>query len=556
MKKQSGGAEAILQRMRAVKQVLEDQKTKRPSRKRDRKAERARRLAKLAGISSIPHPALNPTPVPAQAATTVANTIKCRFCGLEFALLPDLARHHQADHAAIKQAFIINGRGECQTGIYTLTKDGIIGPLQGELLNRAPNSRELLEVARSTCCKDWFFKELGKRYAYLPPRLFVQAAQICSEAKLEISWHQDKYLCPDGCKSYIPPQSMPSLGMNVSAFAKSPSNDCAGDAKAHTVGGLDLLPSNKNSISNKMVLSEDLSNGLEKVPIRCVVDGSVIEPCTCSLCTEGGSLTSSGDSQPWNNFVYITQRHLDPSLGLDTKSSQVGCSCTGDECSASTCDHVSMFDTDNAEARTIDGKSARGQFPYDEIGRIILDVGYMVYECNSSCQCKDSCRNRVLQKGVRLKLEVFKSRHKGWGVRAAEPISRGTFVCEYIGEVLNDKEANERGKRYDQVGCSYLYNIDAHLDVIGSKSVSKPFVIDATKYGNVARFINHSCEPNLINYEVLVESMDCQLAHIGFFANRDIAIGEELAYDYRYKLLPGKGCPCYCGAPKCRGRLY
>jgi hypothetical protein len=45
--------------------------------------------------------------------------------------------------------------------------------------------------------------------------------------------------------------------------------------------------------------------------------------------------------------------------------------------------------------------------------------------------------------------------------------------------------------RYDQVGCSYLYDIDAHLDVIGPRSGSKPFVIDATRYGNVARFINH-----------------------------------------------------------------
>ena len=45
--------------------------------------------------------------------------------------------------------------------------------------------------------------------------------------------------------------------------------------------------------------------------------------------------------------------------------------------------------------------------------------------------------------------------------------------------------------RYDQVGCSYLYDIDAHLDVIGSRSGSRPFVIDATRYGNVARFINH-----------------------------------------------------------------
>lgn len=193
------------------------------------------------------------------------------------------------------------------------------------------------------------------------------------------------------------------------------------------------------------------------------------------------------------------------------QNSQVGCSCTEDECSASTCDHMSMFDTDNTEAFTIDGKFIRGQFPYDEFGRIILDVGYMVYECNSSCQCKDPCRNRVLQKGVHLKLEVFISPHKGWGVRAAEAISRGTFVCEYVGEVLNDSEANKRGK---------------------------------------------SCEPNLINYEVLVESLDCQLAHIGFFAKRDIAPGEELAYDFRYKLLPGKGCPCQCGSSKWRGRLY
>jgi hypothetical protein len=36
----------------------------------------------------------------------------------------------------------------------------------------------------------------------------------------------------------------------------------------------------------------------------------------------------------------------------------------------------------------------------------------MGYECNSSCHCNDACQNRVLQKGVHLKLEVFKSRHK------------------------------------------------------------------------------------------------------------------------------------------------
>ncbi|KAJ6304928.1 hypothetical protein OIU78_020469 [Salix suchowensis] len=65
-----------------------------------------------------------------------------------------------------------------------------------------------------------------------------------------------------------------------------------------------------------------------------------------------------------------------------------------------------------------------------------------------------------------------------------------------------------------------------------------------------------SCMPNLVNHQVLVNSMDSQRAHIGLYASRDIACGEELTYNYRYELLPGEGYPCHCGASKCRGRLY
>jgi hypothetical protein len=86
-----------------------------------------------------------------------------------------------------------------------------------------------------------------------------------------------------------------------------------------------------------------------------------------------------------------------------------------------------------------------------------------------------------------------------------------------------------------------------------------------------------------------VEGKDCQLAHIGLFANQDvrlvygafnlnisqylrlnlftfadrchtistqIATGEELAYDYRQNLLAGSGCSCLCGAKNCRGGVY
>ncbi|BBN17097.1 protein MpSUVR2 [Marchantia polymorpha subsp. ruderalis] len=301
-----------------------------------------------------------------------------------------------------------------------------------------------------------------------------------------------------------------------------------------------------------IVTCEDLSGGQEPVPIVCVIDHDVLVQIRGFTNKE-----SSGKNvyQP-STFTYITKRRLDPSLGLVPENYKIGCNCGKAQCTPDACEHVNLFDCDNAEACDIYAKPMRGRFPYDDQGCIILEEGYLVYECNSSCPCQQTCHNRVLQKGVTVKLEVFKTHYKGWAVRAAQKIIRGTFVCEYIGEVLHDQEANKRGERYDQVGCSYLYDIDAHLDISGTGRRSKPFVIDATSQGNVARFINHSCAPNLVNYQVLVESMDAQLAHIGLFASRDIEIGEELAYDYRYRLLPGKGCPCHCGAKNCRGRLY
>ena len=107
---------------------------------------------------------------------------------------------------------------------------------------------------------------------------------------------------------------------------------------------------------------------------------------------------------------------------------------------------------------------------------------------------------------------------QGWAVRAGEPILRGTFICEYIGEVLDEQEANDRrdrlstledavlahffscyvlnmlclAVRYGKEGCSYMYKIDAHTnDMSRMVEGQAHYFIDATKYGNVSRFINH-----------------------------------------------------------------
>lgn len=72
----------------------------------------------------------------------------------------------------------------------------------------------------------------------------------------------------------------------------------------------------------------------------------------------------------------------------------------------------------------------------------------------------------------------------------------------------------------------------------------------------VGRFINHSCEPNLLKSFVYTSIQDPRAPRIAFFAARDIEPMTELTYDYAYGTVEGKSLKCYCGAKKCRGFLY
>ena len=77
----------------------------------------------------------------------------------------------------------------------------------------------------------------------------------------------------------------------------------------------------------------------------------------------------------------------------------------------------------------------------------------------------------------------MKSGIHGWGLYAMQPISADEMVIEYVGESIRQSVADERETRYEKlgIGSSYLFRIDADA------------IIDATKTGNLARFINHSC---------------------------------------------------------------
>lgn len=69
-----------------------------------------------------------------------------------------------------------------------------------------------------------------------------------------------------------------------------------------------------------------------------------------------------------------------------------------------------------------------------------------IYECSVSCRCdKMMCQNRVVQHGIQVRLQVFNTEKKGWGVRCLDDIDKGTFVCTYSGRLMSRAEAQVLG---------------------------------------------------------------------------------------------------------------
>ncbi|PVU85872.1 hypothetical protein BB560_006878 [Smittium megazygosporum] len=142
--------------------------------------------------------------------------------------------------------------------------------------------------------------------------------------------------------------------------------------------------------------------------------------------------------------------------------------------------------------------------------------------------------------------DVFfaKSGIHNYGLFTREHISSGEFVIEYIGERIRSILADHRETRYAKIGfgkdCCYLFRVDHET------------VIDATLMGNIARFVNHSCDPNCIAKVIVVDGSK----RIGIYAKTDIKVGDEITYDYKFSIEDtDEKIPCLCGAATCRGFL-
>ncbi|KFU99378.1 Histone-lysine N-methyltransferase SETDB2, partial [Pterocles gutturalis] len=69
-----------------------------------------------------------------------------------------------------------------------------------------------------------------------------------------------------------------------------------------------------------------------------------------------------------------------------------------------------------------------------------------IYECSVLCRCdKMMCQNRVVQHGIQVRLQVFNTEKKGWGVRCLDDIDKGTFICTYSGRLMSRAEGQGLG---------------------------------------------------------------------------------------------------------------
>ncbi|XP_010874853.3 histone-lysine N-methyltransferase NSD3 isoform X1 [Esox lucius] len=164
------------------------------------------------------------------------------------------------------------------------------------------------------------------------------------------------------------------------------------------------------------------------------------------------------------------------------------------------------------------------------------------YECHPQvCPAGDRCENQCFSKRLYSETEVIKTEGCGWGLKTNQALRKGDFVTEYVGEVIDSEECQQRIKRAHENRVTNFYML----------TLTKDRVIDAGPKGNSSRFINHSCSPNCETQKWTVNGD----VRIGLFTLCDIDAGTELTFNYNLDLVGNRRSSCHCGAENCSGFL-
>ncbi|XP_056233381.1 histone-lysine N-methyltransferase NSD3 isoform X5 [Seriola aureovittata] len=164
------------------------------------------------------------------------------------------------------------------------------------------------------------------------------------------------------------------------------------------------------------------------------------------------------------------------------------------------------------------------------------------YECHPQvCPAGDNCENQCFSKRLYAETEVIKTDGRGWGLRTNQALRKGDLVTEYVGEVIDSEECQQRIKRAHENHVTNFYML----------TLTKDRVIDAGPKGNSSRFMNHSCSPNCETQKWTVNGD----VRIGLFALCDIESGTELTFNYNLHCVGNRRTSCHCGSDNCSGFL-
>ncbi|XP_037129045.1 histone-lysine N-methyltransferase SETDB1-B [Syngnathus acus] len=183
----------------------------------------------------------------------------------------------------------------------------------------------------------------------------------------------------------------------------------------------------------------DITSGNEDIPLSCV---------------------NEIDSTPPPKVAYSKERIPEDGVFINTSLDfLVGCDCT-DGCqdkSKCSCHQLTLQATGCTPGAQINPNAG---FLYKRLEEC-LPTG--IYECNKRCKCcSQMCTNRLVQHGLQVRLQLFKTQNKGWGIRCLDDVAKGSFVCIYAGKILTDDFADKEGL---EMGDEYFANLD-HIESV------------------------------------------------------------------------------------------
>jgi len=171
---------------------------------------------------------------------------------------------------------------------------------------------------------------------------------------------------------------------------------------------------------------------------------------------------------------------------------------------------------------------------------------YMFYECdNGNCGLGRDCGNRSFDElkqrtkaggKYNIGVEVIKTSDRGYGVRSNRTFEANQIIVEYTGEIITQSECEKRmrttyKKNEVCIFLDHLLTIANSMQCYYLMYFDQNMIIDATR-GSIARFVNHSCEPNCRMEKWTVAGKPRMALFAG---DRGIMTGEELTYDYNFE---------------------